>query len=83
MSVMNLYIAIDLNNRWMNQAIDDLQRRHQQKGQCFCEHRIGVAIRLFAHASPFPVGRALADDLPNLPRVTAAMKQATAEIMLS
>ncbi|WP_454456630.1 AAA domain-containing protein [Thauera phenylacetica] len=29
MSVMNLYIAIDLNNRWMNQAIDDLQRRHQ------------------------------------------------------
>lgn len=26
---MNLYIAIDLNNRWMNQAIADLQRRHQ------------------------------------------------------
>lgn len=26
---MNLYLAIDLNNRWMNQAIADLQRRHQ------------------------------------------------------
>jgi len=27
--MMNLYVALDLDNRWMNQAVADLQRRHQ------------------------------------------------------
>lgn len=26
---MNLYVALDLDNQWMNQAVADLQRRHQ------------------------------------------------------
>lgn len=40
---MNLYVAIDLNNRWMNQAIVDLQRRHQSFKH-WCNGRDGAEV---------------------------------------
>ena len=40
---MNLYIAIDLDNRWMNQAIADLQRRHQSFKN-WCNGRDGAEV---------------------------------------
>lgn len=40
---MNLYIALDLSNRWMNQAIADLQRRHQEFKN-LCNGRDGAEV---------------------------------------
>lgn len=41
---MNLYVALDLNNRsWMDRAIDDIQRRHQEFKK-ICSNRDGAEV---------------------------------------
>lgn len=40
---MNLYLATDLDNRWMNQAVADLQRRHQAFKN-LCDGRDGAEV---------------------------------------
>ena len=41
---MNLYIALDLNNRsWMDRAIADIQRRHQSFKN-WCNDRDGAEV---------------------------------------